>query len=87
MYLYQGPPPTGPPPSSSGKGMFSRSNTSRGGDFVNASTSAPNGGVAVSSGGGGGSMGAGPQSPNALYETLHELAMKRIATLDYLRRA
>ncbi|KAI5845028.1 hypothetical protein DFP73DRAFT_526495 [Morchella snyderi] len=87
VYLYQGPPPAGPPPSSSGKGMFSRSNTSRGGDFVSASAAAPNGGMTISSSGGGGSMATAPQSPNALYETLHELATKRIATLDYLRRA
>ncbi|KAF8477367.1 hypothetical protein BDZ91DRAFT_642702, partial [Kalaharituber pfeilii] len=28
-----------------------------------------------------------PQSPNALYETVFEIATKRMATLDYLRRA
>ena len=28
-----------------------------------------------------------PQSPNALYETVFEVATKRMATLDYLRRA
>jgi len=28
-----------------------------------------------------------PQSPNAQYEQVHELATKRMATLDYLRRA
>lgn len=34
------------------------------------------------------SNGAGmPQSPNALYETVFEVATKRMATLDYLRRA
>lgn len=66
--------------------MFSRSNTSRGGDFAGA---AAGGGFAggATGGGGGGGGGGGPQSPNALYEQVHELATKRIATLDYLRRA
>lgn len=31
--------------------------------------------------------GAGPQSPNVQYENVHDIATKRIATLDYLRRA
>lgn len=85
VYLYQGPSPSGPPPSSSGKGMFSRSNTSRGGEFVStAGAGGLGGGMAIGAVGAGA---GGPQSPNALYEQVHELATKRIATLDYLRRA
>lgn len=84
VYLYLGPSPAGPPPSSSGKGMFSRSNTSRGGDFASAAGGFSGG---ATGGGGSGGGGGGPQSPNALYEQVHELVTKRIATLDYLRRA
>lgn len=80
VYLYLGPSPAGPPPGSSGKGMFSRSNTSKGNDFAGVA------GVGLVSGATVGGVG-GPQSPNALYEQVHELATKRIATLDYLRRA
>lgn len=34
---------------------------------------------------GGGSL--GPQSAGAIYQHIHEMASKRIATLDYLRKA
>lgn len=65
--------------------MFSRSNTSRGGEFVStAGAGGLGGGMAIGAVSGGA---GGPQSPNALYEQVHELATKRIATLDYLRRA
>lgn len=39
----------------------------------------------VSTGGGGNSI--GPQSPHALFTAVHDTCTKRIATLDYLRRA
>lgn len=66
--------------------MFSRSNTSRASEFaIGAGNGGLVGGMAI--GVVGGAVGGGPQSPNALYETVHELATKRIATLDYLRRA
>ncbi|RPA83286.1 hypothetical protein BJ508DRAFT_69480 [Ascobolus immersus RN42] len=35
----------------------------------------------------GAAYGPGPQSPHIHYETVHDVATKRIATLDYLRRA
>lgn len=66
--------------------MFSRSNTSRGGEFVGG-TGGLGSGMAIGAVGGGAAGLGGPQSPNALYETVHEVATKRIATLDYLRRA
>jgi len=71
--------------SSTTKGMFGRSNATRGSEFVTTGPGGLGGGMAIGAVGGG--VGNGPQSPNALYETVHEVATKRIATLDYLRRA
>jgi len=71
--------------SSAAKGMFGRSNTTRVPEFVTTGPGGLGGGMAIGAVGGG--VGNGPQSPNALYETVHEVATKRIATLDYLRRA
>ncbi|CAZ82449.1 unnamed protein product [Tuber melanosporum] len=64
--------------------MFGRSGA-RGPEFVTTGPGGLGGGMAI--GAVGGSVGNGPQSPNTLYETVHEVATKRIATLDYLRRA
>ncbi|CUS13479.1 unnamed protein product [Tuber aestivum] len=71
--------------SSTAKGMFGRSGSSRAPEFVTTGSGGLGGGMAIGAVGGG--VGSGPQSPNALYETVHEVATKRIATLDYLRRA
>ncbi|KAL7271188.1 hypothetical protein RUND412_006071 [Rhizina undulata] len=55
-------------------------------EFAAAGAGGLGGGIAIGAVGGGAGIG-GVQSPGAMYDTVHDLATKRIATLDYLRRA